>query len=217
MDDPLPGWPYWTSWSWSSNGDPYQTLVLQNSTEEYLCGNSSLEVGIQNGGLALGYSGYPTGKPPIPVFTVNTTLYTYFQFWVIPQSQYQSVVLTVSFDDGTNSYGPVVCDDDYVLNYLIENIGWTRVKIPLSLFGFPNKVQTIQTFTIRQNGYQNDYVQLYFDEIMFTNGKDGAGMTAGFNASNLALYEPGECKVLVGDGAAGESAGSALENWFKYL
>jgi cell migration-inducing and hyaluronan-binding protein len=161
---PFQGYPNWAPSSWSTMS-VFNTSYSDANIDYALCGatDNSIKVTLWQGGFQIGKWDNK--------FFVNTTLNSFFEMFIRTAPGAGRVSFSVTLSDASKSYSVTVGDSSDIINtFAIDDTGWSRVQIPLSMFGFTTNMQLIRMFQISIPYWQNDWnrpITFYLDNLRF--------------------------------------------------
>ncbi len=126
----------WTPGSWSNAPNLFNTTYSE-STDFPLCdaGDTAYKVTMQRGGFQIGKWDNK--------FTLDTSFYTHFEVFLRTAPGMGRVVLTATLLNSTGTISSFRIGDnaDYVNTFAIDELGWSRARLPLSYFGLSGVAQ----------------------------------------------------------------------------
>jgi len=166
-----------TNWTWGGNPNPTATINYQ---QDYLCGSSSLKIGLLTG--FYGVTWWGSSKD-----LVLDSQYQSLEFWMKVAPGYGEFVVSVV---ALNTSGPTgtVTASAYTDNILVDEYSWSRVRIPLSQLALSGRpTQMLKTLGFQTVTYPPVYTEFLIDEWRFAAvGQDAPAL------ANIAIpqYSP---------------------------
>jgi cell migration-inducing and hyaluronan-binding protein len=161
---PFGGWPDWALSGWSNTPSAFNTTSSFDSTTT-LCGAGDNSIKVQVYG---DYSGFQLGKW-YGDYTIDTTKVTHLEIYMRVAAGTGRVVFNAAVTDGAGkAYAFTIGDNaDYINTFAIDETGWSRVKIPVSVIGLPTQASlVIKTFQIGVKGtYTGTVFTFWLDSL----------------------------------------------------
>jgi cell migration-inducing and hyaluronan-binding protein len=179
---PFGSWPDWALSGWQNTPKAWNTTSSFDSTTA-LCGTGDNSIKVQVYG---DYSGFQLGKWNGD-YTIDTTTLTHLEIYMRVAAGTGRIVFNAGVTDGANkAYSFKIGDNaDYINTFAIDETGWSRVKIPISVIGLP--IQTnlvIKTFQISVQGTYAKVFTFWLDSIRWVPSYTDS-MTAAISTSTM--------------------------------